>query len=117
MQYLNRTSDCSTPTDIVGVVVFDNCQQQPICDDVMLICINLLTFTAVIYSYKPLFFFIISAQICVLKHQNSLAPGEEAKPPPQTYPPRRLRRLDARLLRRLEFLAPTFKTVAPPLPL
>src|SRR5208282_1380948 len=47
---LDRTADCSTPTGIVGVVVFDNCLQQPICDDDMLICINLLTFTAVIYN-------------------------------------------------------------------
>src|SRR5208282_5395809 len=76
------------------------------CDDVMLICINLLTFTAVIFSYKTLFLFNFSAQIYVLKHQNSLAPGEGAKPSPQTPPPRRLRRLDTRRLRRLEFLAP-----------
>ena len=71
----------------MGVIVIDICLQQPICDDVILICINLLTFVAVIYSYKTLFLFIFSAQICVLKHQNSLTPGEGAKPLPQTPPP------------------------------
>jgi hypothetical protein len=59
---------------IFGFAVFGICLQQPICDDVMLIYINLLTFIAVIYSDKSLFLFIFSAQICVLKHQNSLAP-------------------------------------------
>ena len=61
----------------MGVVVLDICLQQPICDDVMLICINVLTF---IYSYKTLFLLNFSAQICVLKYQNSLAPGEGASP-------------------------------------
>ena len=116
IQSLDRTADCSTPTGTVGVVVIEICLQQPICDDVMLICINLLTFNAVIYSYKTIFLFIFSAQICVLKHQNTLAPGRRALPPPQTPPPRRLRRLDTRRLWRLEFLLlPTFKTMAPPL--
>jgi len=90
----------------VGVVVIDICLQQLICDDVVLICINLLTFIAVIYSYKTIFLFIFSAQICVLKHQNSLAPGEGTTLPPHPPPPRRLRRLDTRRLRSLEFLAP-----------
>ena len=66
-------------TGIVRVVVI---LRQPICDDVMLICIDLLTFIAVIYSYKALFLFIFTAQICVLKHQNSLAPGESPDPSP-----------------------------------
>ena len=34
----------------MGVVVVDICLQQPICDDVMLICINLLIFIAVIIT-------------------------------------------------------------------
>ena len=85
------------------------------CDDVMLICINLLTFTAVIYSYKTLFLFIFSAQICVLKHKNASAPGEGQSLLPRTLP------LDAVGVSILgafgasNFFPPSFKTVAPPL--
>jgi hypothetical protein len=52
---------------------------------------------------------MFSAQICVLKHQNSLAHGEGAKPPHQIPPPRRLWRLDIWRLQRLEFLALHFQ--------
>ena len=67
-------------------VVIDISLEQPICYDVMLICINLLTFIAVIYSYKILFLLIFTSQICVLENQNSLAPGEGGKTPSQTPP-------------------------------